>query len=336
MVVNVIANEVLDDTVAYRVMNIVFEEFPDAMQIADRFHLHQNFLECIRKVLQQHIPEKIRADDKEIIQNAQEKTAQTIKNDKIQNRIKLIREIQQYYAQGVSKRKLASMYHISRNTISRYLEGDPEKLACTQRKDRINFDSLTDEIVELLKTHTVKKAYLEAVKLGYNGKQSQFYEKSKKLFIEYSLPRIKKNSDGKNTADVKITHHYVKRTDIFQQIWNEKGNITKHDLKQIENAYPAIMKLNNLVLEFRKIFSDKSIVRLCQFLIQNKDSSYGPVRSFVKNIIKDIRPVANAVCTEYSNGFVEGTNNKLKMIKRQGYGRCSIKLLRAKIILQSF
>lgn len=30
MVVNVIANEALDDTVAYRVMDIVFEEFPDA------------------------------------------------------------------------------------------------------------------------------------------------------------------------------------------------------------------------------------------------------------------------------------------------------------------
>lgn len=147
---------------------------------------------------------------------------------------------------------------------------------------------------------------------------------------------MKNNSKGKNTANVKITHQYVKRTDIFQHIWNEKVNLSKRDLKQIENAYPAIIKLNNLGLEFRKIFSDKSIIRLCQFLIQNKDSSYGPVRSFVKNLIKDIRPVANAVCTEYSNEFVEGTNNKLKMIKRQGYGRCSIKLFRAKIMLQSF
>lgn len=140
------------------------------------------------------------------------------------------------------------MYHISRNTISKYLEGDPEKLARTQRKDRINFDSLTGEIVELLKTHTAKEAYSKAVKLGYNEKQSQFYEKCKKLFIEYSLPRIKKNSNGKNTAAVKITRHYVKKTDILQHIWNEKGKISKHDLKQIENAYSAIAKLNNLVL----------------------------------------------------------------------------------------
>lgn len=108
------------------------------------------------------------------------------------------------------------------------------------------------------------------------------------------------------------------------------------DFRKNNHAYPAIMKLNNQGLEFRKIFSDKSIVRLCQFLIQNKDSSYGLVRSFVKNIIKDIRPIVNAVCTKYSNGFVEGTNNKLKTIKCHGYDKCSVKLLRSKIMLQSF
>ncbi|NFB73608.1 transposase, partial [Clostridium butyricum] len=34
-----------------------------------------------------------------------------------------------------------------------------------------------------------------------------------------------------------------------------------------------------------------------------------------------------------SNGFVEGTNSKLKMIKRTMYGRCSKKLLAAKLML---
>ena len=39
----------------------------------------------------------------------------------------------------------------------------------------------------------------------------------------------------------------------------------------------------------------------------------------------------NAVAYEYSNGFVEGTNSKLKMIKRTMYGRCGRKLLEAKL-----
>lgn len=60
------------------------------------------------------------------------------------------------------------MYHISRHTVSKYIEGDPEKLACTERRDTINFDSL--------RNYTVKEAYSEAVKLGYNGKRTQFYK----------------------------------------------------------------------------------------------------------------------------------------------------------------
>lgn len=35
------------------------EILPEAMQVADRFHLHQNFLECIQKVIQQNVPDKI-------------------------------------------------------------------------------------------------------------------------------------------------------------------------------------------------------------------------------------------------------------------------------------
>ena len=36
-----------------------------------------------------------------------------------------------------------------------------------------------------------------------------------------------------------------------------------------------------------------------------------------------------------SNGFVEGTNSKLKMIKRTMYGRCGKELLAAKLILSN-
>lgn len=72
------------------------------------------------------------------------------------------------------------------------------------------------------------------------------------------------------------------------------------------------------------------------FIINNKDSAYSQIRSFIKSVLKDIEPISNAVVKEYNNGFVEGTNNKLKMIKRQSYGRSKLELLRAKIILQSF
>lgn len=35
---------------------VISEELPDAMQVADRFHLHQNLLEAIKKALNQELP----------------------------------------------------------------------------------------------------------------------------------------------------------------------------------------------------------------------------------------------------------------------------------------
>lgn len=46
---------------------------------------------------------------------------------------------------------------------------------------------------------------------------------------------------------------------------------------------------------------------------------------------RDIDAVENAVVYDYSNGFVEGTNSRLKMIKRTMYGRCRKRLLEAKL-----
>ena len=51
------------------------------------------------------------------------------------------------------------------------------------------------------------------------------------------------------------------------------------------------------------------------------------------NAVKDLPGVENAVASPLNNGFVEGINNRTKMIKRVMYGRCGIELLAAKIML---
>ena len=61
--------------------------------------------------------------------------------------------------------------------------------------------------------------------------------------------------------------------------------------------------------------------------IQGRDNKI----SFAKGLERDIDAVENAVAYGYSNGFVEGTNSRLKMIKRTMYGRGGKKLLEAKL-----
>ena len=45
-----------------------------------------------------------------------------------------------------------------------------------------------------------------------------------------------------------------------------------------------------------------------------------------------IDAVKNAIIYDYNNGLAEGSVNKLKVIKRIMYGRCSFALLRSKIL----
>ena len=68
------------------------------------------------------------------------------------------------------------------------------------------------------------------------------------------------------------------------------------------------------------------------FIEKYKRSELKALASFAKGLDKDIEAVENAVSSNLSNGFVEGTVNKLKTTKRAMYGRCHLKLLSAKLI----
>ena len=54
------------------------------------------------------------------------------------------------------------------------------------------------------------------------------------------------------------------------------------------------------------------------------------IKRFAEGLKRDIDAVENAVAYDYSNGVVEGTNSRLKMIKRTMYERCRKRLLEAK------
>ena len=55
------------------------------------------------------------------------------------------------------------------------------------------------------------------------------------------------------------------------------------------------------------------------------------VRSFAKTLRQDEAAVQAGMTEPWSNGPVEGQVNRLKMIKRQMYGRAGFELLRARV-----
>lgn len=56
---------------------------------------------------------------------------------------------------------------------------------------------------------------------------------------------------------------------------------------------------------------------------------------FVRGLRQDYAAVEQAFVSAWSNGQTEGQVNRLKMLKRQGYGRASFDLLRRRVLFRN-
>lgn len=67
-------------------------------------------------------------------------------------------------------------------------------------------------------------------------------------------------------------------------------------------------------------------------LEEAKASSVPAMQRFAVSLKKDLDAVRAGLTEKWSNGPVEGFVHKLKLLKRQGYGRASFDLLRARML----
>jgi transposase len=72
--------------------------------------------------------------------------------------------------------------------------------------------------------------------------------------------------------------------------------------------------------------------KLDEWLSKVHASHIRPLQSFVGGIERDKAAVVAGLTLPYNNGLVEGKINKLKLIKRMGYGRASFALLRQRVL----
>jgi len=56
------------------------------------------------------------------------------------------------------------------------------------------------------------------------------------------------------------------------------------------------------------------------------------MQKFASGLKKDISAVRAGLTESWSTGTVEGFVNKLKLVKRQGYGRAGFDMLRARML----
>ena len=101
---------------------------------------------------------------------------------------------------------------------------------------------------------------------------------------------------------------------------NSKKMIEKY-INLIKKHYELIEVLEGAYHSFYTVLMGKEPSQLEAFIDKYKSSH---IQGFIDGIKKDIAPIKNAISHDASSGFVEGNNNKFKLIKRILYGRANL------------
>ena len=95
---------------------------------------------------------------------------------------------------------------------------------------------------------------------------------------------------------------------------------------------PKARELRRFVLKFRAMLRWRSDKRLSNWVTAVGASGFPFLAQFAKTLHRDWGAVERSITTPWNNGPVEGHINRLKVIKRQMYGRAGFELLKARVL----
>jgi transposase len=95
---------------------------------------------------------------------------------------------------------------------------------------------------------------------------------------------------------------------------------------------PGLREALDLTDSFAALIRKQATATFSDWLAQAEQSGCAELVGFAAGLRQDEAAVRAALTTPWSNGPVEGQVNRLKVIKRQMYGRAGLQLLRARVV----
>jgi transposase len=100
-------------------------------------------------------------------------------------------------------------------------------------------------------------------------------------------------------------------------------------------ASPDVATASGLAREFADMVRGRQRDRLDDWLQKTRASSIRELKYFANGLQRDYAAVAAGLSLKWSNGPTEGHINRLKLLKRQMYGRANFDLLRQRVVHRS-
>jgi transposase len=115
--------------------------------------------------------------------------------------------------------------------------------------------------------------------------------------------------------------------------WDELGPSERTYRSYLVDECQAIRETQQLADDFGRVIRTQNRPALDVRLVRAEASDVPEIRSFAAGLRRDQPAVVAAVTSPWSNGQTEGQVNRLKLLKRQMYGRASFPFLRHRLLL---
>lgn len=234
-----------------------------------------------------------------------------------------IEMVQLLYSERHSVTQIAKIIHLDPHTIRKYINGSSTDLCKNHGwKTKLSkYDIYYDDICELFKNGAPKyRIFSRLISKGCDIKRSNFRYYYAGRFTDREI----------NSHPNQIKRTFISNIDVFKFIWMNEP-LPEEVKKIVFVKYLKLQDVIHCVNCFRTIFISKSREAPDEFIEIYSKSEITQFASFAYRLQNDYEAVKNAVIYPYSNGFVEDSNNRLKMIKRTKYGRANLPLLSAKV-----
>ena len=330
------------------------EGAPQAVQVADRFHLLQNLKQMLDRLLtnkytqlrpllmatqnaQKEGPKRLLCSIRDT--SVHEKTVSQASRER---RLETYQQIKQLQSTGWKIGQIARRLDINPTTVRKYFYAE----AFPERNRRVAAKSILNPYLAYLEfrfqegCQHATQLWREIKQKGYPGTCAQVFKWVRRRRQQQYLTE-KSNAEsiptensypfapppplmGELPSARQLTWLMMRQPEQLEQEQRDVLLRLQQDT-QIKQVY-------RLAQQFIQLVKRREVAKLNQWLQECKACRIAMLQSFATRIEQDYAAIRAALETEWSNGQTEGQINRLKLLKRQMYGRAKFDLLRKRVL----
>ena len=327
---------------------------PAATQVADRFHLIQNLAEALTQVFttQSRVLDAVNATGRQQPVPLPNGTSavpvpppptppaeQARAAQRAARRQAVYDEVWTLHRQGWSVRAIAGQVGRSSRTIERYLRTPTWPVR--QHRRHYGRSILNPYKAYLLERwnagcHTAIQLFRELQPRGYTGSYRRVTASVSRIRQAQGIPPRRQGRRqtlpmvAEPTA-LPLTPH--RATWLVLQRETPRTAAERHQLDQWQAQQAEVGEAITLAQDFAQLVRQRQPEALDPWLQRATTSALEALRRFATGLQDDYAAVKAGVTLPWSNGPVEGHINRLKMLKRQMFGRAHLDLLSRRFVL---